>query len=352
MCMAADIYPVFTTSAQSGPSKENPAGCCTPEYMADLIEYTWGDSTTTWGKQRFDDGHPEPYKVQTFELGNEQYNSNYPKQVAAMEARAVKIGKPKFFYYMMPDNAKWLNASQAAEVEAIGIGDHAVSDIHIGAGGGVELAEKLFAKFPGKTFGAVNAETNDAISTVKRMIHEASDLNDWFNSELNSTTGAVSRLHFRTASFCAERSGHFDAFDQGISFFLPNMTWLQPPGYVHKMISDSWHAGAVEITLAPLAMGTGALSQYSASAVLSDDKATLVVRFANSQPTPIAVTYTLPAGFSSVASQLQISGTDLNAQNSPGDPTAISPQSSTLDFASEASVSVPGQSFTVWTLTK
>ena len=34
-------------------------------------------------------------------------------------------------------------------------------------------------------------------------------------SHIPSTTGdAGSRLIFRTASFCAERSGHFDAFDQ------------------------------------------------------------------------------------------------------------------------------------------
>ena len=26
----------------------------------------------------------------------------------------------------------------------------------------------------------------------------------------------------------------------GISFFLPNMTWFQPPGYVHIMFSQTW----------------------------------------------------------------------------------------------------------------
>jgi hypothetical protein len=56
---------------------------------------------------------------------------------------------------------------------------------------------------------------------MTRAMSEATDLNDWFNcAEVDCT-----RLHFRTASFCDERSGHFDAFDQGISFFLPNMTW-------------------------------------------------------------------------------------------------------------------------------
>ena len=44
----------------------------------------------------------------------------------------------------------------------------------------------------------------------------------WFNCFAVDGTGAFcDRLKFRTASFCNERSGHFDAFDQGISFFLP-----------------------------------------------------------------------------------------------------------------------------------
>ncbi len=63
----------------------------------------------------------------------------------------------------------------------------------------------------------LNAETNAGISTVERMLQEAADLQAWFN------VGApdLGRMRARTASFCAERSGHYDAFDQGISFFLP-----------------------------------------------------------------------------------------------------------------------------------
>lgn len=39
-------------------------------------------------------------------------------------------------------------------------------------------------------------------------------------------------------------SGHYDNFDQGIAFFLPNMTWLQPPGYVHQMLVEKeWKGG-------------------------------------------------------------------------------------------------------------
>ena len=119
---------------------------------------------------------------------------------------------------MSPNNANWLNASQAAEVEALGLGDHVLSDMHVGAGGGVAKAAELFAKFPGKTLGAVNAETNDGTHTMLRAAKEAEDLNKWFNA---GAYDVGKRLKFRTASFCNERSGHFDAFDQGISFFLP-----------------------------------------------------------------------------------------------------------------------------------
>lgn len=146
-----------------------------------------------------DDGIPHLIRV--------RYNTLYPAQVKAMEERATKLGKPKFFYYLSPNNAKWLNSSQAAEVEALGLGDHVVSDEHVGAGGGVEKADELFnTQFPAMSMGAANAETNDGTHTLLRAIKEAADLNDWFSC----SAPWCSRLKFRTASFCNERSGHFD----------------------------------------------------------------------------------------------------------------------------------------------
>jgi hypothetical protein len=143
-----------------------------------------------------------------------------------MEERAAQLGMPKTLYYMSPNNGHWLKPADADAAEAIGIGDHLLSDEHVGGGGGVEEAVGIFAKFSNYTMGACNAETNAGTHHVLRMLQEANDLNDWLTEAIPSTTGnPYSRLKFRTASFCTERSGHFDAFDQGISFFLPNMTW-------------------------------------------------------------------------------------------------------------------------------
>ena len=42
----------------------------TVEDWADLVEYTWGDASTTWGAIRsFNDSHPSPYNCTIYELG-------------------------------------------------------------------------------------------------------------------------------------------------------------------------------------------------------------------------------------------------------------------------------------------
>ena len=71
----------------------------------------------------------------------------------------------------------------------------------------------------------VTCACSDDARTIKQAMSEAADLNDWFNA-----ADVADRLHFRAASFCMGDSTDFDSWDQGISFFLPNMTWLQPPG--------------------------------------------------------------------------------------------------------------------------
>lgn len=45
------------------------------------------------GQKRIAYGHPDPYDVKYFELGNEQYNPLYPEQVKNMEERATGLGE-------------------------------------------------------------------------------------------------------------------------------------------------------------------------------------------------------------------------------------------------------------------
>jgi hypothetical protein len=67
-----------------------------------------------------------------------------------------------------------------------------------------------FDNLPNYDQSGINCETNAAISTQLRALQEAMDLKTWFNV----SAGLQERLLARTASFCLERSGHFDGFDR------------------------------------------------------------------------------------------------------------------------------------------
>lgn len=49
------------------------------ESARDFIEYCNGDSSTEWGKQRAENGHPEPYNVRYWQVGNETGGEEYLK---------------------------------------------------------------------------------------------------------------------------------------------------------------------------------------------------------------------------------------------------------------------------------
>ena len=94
------------------------------------------------------------------------------------------------------------------------------------------------------------------------------DLNAFLNMDgPPSTSGeAIPRMKGRMASFCMERSGHLAShWDQGISFFAADRMWLQPPGWVHKMVSRH-DTPAVWVAFSP----SGLHSSQDASDICAD----------------------------------------------------------------------------------
>ena len=65
-----------------------------------------------------------------------------------------------------------LNATDLVKAAKLGLGDHLVADLHVGATGSVAEAETFFA---GETAGAgaINCEVNAGIHTVLRGLTEA-----------------------------------------------------------------------------------------------------------------------------------------------------------------------------------
>merc|ERR1712151_1137426 len=105
------------------------------------------------------------------------------------------------------------------------------------------------------------------------MLEEAKYLNTFF-------VYSNSRLKGRAASFCMERSGYNEGGvnDQGLIFYLPNMTWLQPPAHVHSMIAKTWQPIAVDYSTSA---ACGIVQNGTISAQKSADGRTLVLRLVN-----------------------------------------------------------------------
>ena len=191
--------------------------------------------------------HP-PHSTPTLLPSDEQYNPYFVEQVLAMEARSAAVGSPPL-RYMFPSNSG-LRSSDAARLLAAApaVVPRVLPDLHVGAGGAVGAAQALFASPPTPGFeqGAINCETNAGTHDLQRALDEAGDLIDWFTAD-PAITG---RLYARTASFCTGSSSQYDSWDQAMSFFLPNATWLQPPGHVHAMVTATWGASTLAATQA------------------------------------------------------------------------------------------------------
>ena len=122
-------------------------------------------------------------------------------QVAAMEARAHRLGLNGTFRYIFPDNPG-LNRADIAAAQALGIDAQLAVDLHVGAGGGLDQAHSLFARHPTFHTSAVNLETNAGTHDHARALAEAADLNAFFSAP----TEMQQRVLVRTASFCTSRT--------------------------------------------------------------------------------------------------------------------------------------------------
>lgn len=124
--------------------------------------------------------------------------------------------------------------------------------------------------------------------------------------------------------------------------FLPNMTFLQPPGYVHQLYSSTWQPNGLGVVISKQSVN------LSASAQQSDDGKTLVVRLAN-------------VGKGEVTLSMEVRGRHILGQatqwllaspsrdrldaNTPSEPERVSPVKSTIDAS--AGITLPPVSVAV-----
>ncbi|MBE9583120.1 DUF1080 domain-containing protein [Mucilaginibacter sp. JRF] len=293
----------------------------TPQDAADLVEYLKGDANTEWGKRRAQNGHPAPYKVKYFEIGNEEviFNgdvaSEYDHYVERFnllyDAMHAKDASIKFI-----QSAWWRPESPNMERVFKGVNGKAdYWDLHTDAdaprsGSKVDSTltrmQQLFKQWDPQTkMKCAIFEENGGRHDVGRALGHATTLN------------AVRRHGEFVLTSCPANAlqpfGQNDnGWDQGQIFFTPLQVWGMPPFYSQQMASANHQ---------PLLVKAGTDGDIDVTATRSEDGRQLVIHIVNPAEKPIAASLQLSGfdGRKAEATITQMSG-KLSDVNTPIEP--------------------------------
>ncbi len=278
-----------------------PAFCMdeTPRDMADFVAHVNGPPDSEWGKKRVAAGHPAPYRLKYLELGNEErVDENYFKRFESI-AESIWAVDPEIvlivgdFVYSQPitdpDRIKGAASgitSLAAHRKILDLarrrGREVWFDIHIGTEHPGALGE--LAVVP--TY--VNALTKiSGGAKHKVVVFELNSGNHALRRALANAIaiGALENLGDRLPIVCSANALQPDGqndngWNQGLLFLNPSHVWLQPPGYVTRMIRRSYQPVHLPVQV------SGSQKLHVAAGRGEDGK-TLVLRVVNAGNKPI-----------------------------------------------------------------
>jgi hypothetical protein len=308
----------------------------TPQDMADFIEYANGQATTVWGARRAADGHPDSYRLKYIELGNEERvdGSYYEKfrpvaeAIWAKDTNVILVVGDFAYSHPLTDPFHFAGAdsgitTMAAHQQILRLArqhDREVwFDVHVWTAGpeshfdqAIHYNDALEGIAEGAKFRVVVFELNADNHSQRRAIANALAINA---AKLDG------RFPIVTSANCLQPDGQNDnGWDQGLLFLNPAQVWLQPPGYVTRMMARHYDPLAVQSQCA----GGGAALE--ACATRSDDGTELVLCVVNSGRTACPATIKL-SGFSpgrEFAVVEELAGS-LDAKNMAGNPEEIQP---------------------------
>jgi hypothetical protein len=163
--------------------------------------------------------------------------------------------------------------------------------------------------------------------------------------------GALQHLGDKLPIICSanglQPDGQNDnGWDQGLLFLNPSQVWLQPPGYVCRMISRSYRPISIEVQVV-VGGKNGEEEKLKVSASRSEDGKTLVLRVVNVSDKPIAADLAF-AGFSPTkpAAIVEELVGAMDARNSALEPKRVVPRTREWRYDAGA-YTFPAGSFTV-----
>jgi hypothetical protein len=338
----------------------------TAQDMADFVAYVNGPADSPWGKKRVVDGHPAPYRLKHLEFGNEErVDEKYWERFRAV-AQAVWAVDPGMilvvgdFAYGRPITDPDRVTGAASRITNLSThrkildlarrhGREVWFDIHIGTEHPDALGElavvptyvDALAKLGGGArHKVVIFELNAGNHAQRRALANAIAL------------GALQPLGDRLPVVCSanglQPNGQNDnGWDQGLLFLDPSRVWLQPPGYVTRLIARSYQPVSVPAEV------RGGPGKLKVAAARSEDGKTLVLRVVNAGGSPVTAAFGME-GFTPTrpaAAVEELAGPP-DAVNTAREPRRVAPRSSPWRHGlpgAPARYTFPPHSFTVLT---
>ena len=301
----------------------------TPQDMADFMQYVNGSTNTIWGAQRMADGHPQPYGLNYIELGNEEsVNGDYyqkfqalAKAIWAVDTNVILVVGDFSYHQVITNPFSFGGADSrittlAAQQQILSLARQnnreVWFDLHVWTDGPASDAS-LAAMF---SYDSALGQIADG-ARYKVVVFE---LNANNHSQRRALANALAinaierdgRLPITTSANCLQPDGQNDnGWDQGLLFLNQSNVWLQPPGYVTRMISHHDKLLLVETDV----QSSGNLLQ--ASAKRSEDGKSLVLNVVNLSE-KVAPTSIILRGFSPARpmADLEELSASLSAKNS------------------------------------
>jgi alpha-L-arabinofuranosidase len=337
-CRAAGIEPVVSINVEE-----------TPQDAADLVDYLNGPLTSTWGRRRAENGHPQPYGVKYIQLGNEETtNAHYVERFHlvydAMRPRDASV-QYIIAAWWEPDNPISKRIVQE-------LGDKAsLWDVHVGGDAPREGAKvdaifvrmkRLYEEWaPGTKLKACILEENGGRHDLARALGHA--------GIVNASQRHGDFVLIQCPANCLQPWKQNDNdWDQGQLFFTPSQVWGMPPYYAQKMASSA-HL--------PCRVGSEVISpgdDLDATVTKDDSGSRLVLKVVNVGDSSHRAAITLD-GFGPVSSdaKVQVLSGRLDDVNGPDTPTRIAPMETTRSGVSDRFThEFPARSYTILTLDK
>lgn len=333
-----------------------------PQDMLDFIEYVNGPADSEWGKKRVADGHPKPYYLKHLQFGNEeQVNEVYWEKFKPV-AEALWAKYPEFiivvgdFAYGKEIKDPFNFTGAAGRITSLEVQKKILQlakqynsevwfDVHINTegprpdfGGTISYIDAIDKIADGAKHRVVIFEFNAGNHSQKRALANAAAIN---------AAERDGRLPIAISANCLQPDGQNDNdWDQGLLFLNPAQVWLQPPGYVTQMVSNTHQPLAVKNEV-----HSTSGNDLDVSATKSEDNKTLVLKVVNFEGRPVMASIKI-AGFPPEKKTVLVRtlAASLDAKNTASNPKAVIPELSGwvhgLDKG-DATWTFPAHSFTV-----